>query len=111
MPEPELQVDSQRTQNQQNITGIGIGDRLHEVLARRGAVIDNLRSLRMEDFRAPIEALDLLSFEIDKKLLLIRRDQVQQVIVERFFFGECLGLANGLLGQVRIPAAFGNETA
>src|SRR5260370_95993 len=59
----------------------------------------------------PMATLDLTAIELGQKPLLMGRDQVEQVIVERLSFGEGFGLTNGLLRQFGVSSALGDQAA
>ena len=58
----------------------------------------------MQYLLAAIPARDFAPVQLFKKLLLIGRDDFDQLLVQGFFFRERLGVADGLLRQFAVAA-------
>src|SRR5579883_541778 len=66
---------------------------------------------QMKHLFRSVPARDFTSVELLEELLLIGGDDLDQMVVERFFFGESFRVAHGLFGKLAVAPAPGGETA
>ncbi len=107
----ELDIDAECADDQQDEADVGIGDGADDALTGGEPVIDDGGSGGVEGFDAAIEAGDAAAVEGGEELLLAGRDDVDEVVIEGFFFGEGFGFGDGFIGQVGVAAALEDYAA
>ena len=89
---------------QQDEEHVRLDDAGQEALATRHLDVDDLRIREHEAIGPSVEAGDHPAIEPGEQILPRARDQVAELAVKRFFFGERLRLGNRGLGQRHVPA-------
>jgi hypothetical protein len=101
----EFDVHTQRAQDQEYESDVGVGDFGHDSFAHAEAVVHDLGSASVQRFAAAVEAYDRAAIKLVEQSRLVGRHQVDQLFVERLLVRKSLGLTNGLLRQILIAAA------
>ena len=83
---------AQRANHQQDQRDVGIGDGADDPLPQRQLVDFDRGARGVQRLRAAVEARDRAAIERRQQLLLVGRDQIDQVLVERLAFGERFAL-------------------
>ena len=71
----ELDVDAERSEDQQDEADVGIGDGADDAFARGGPILDDLGAGGVEDFHAAIKTPDLAAVERGEKLMFVGRNR------------------------------------
>ena len=107
----ELGIDTDEPDQQQDEEHIRLNDAGEEALACRHLEVDDLWMREHETARPSIEARDHPAIEPNEQILSRVRDEVAELAIERFFFGESLRGGNRGFCQRDIPAAPGRVAA
>ena len=107
----EFQVDEERAADEQEKGEVGVGEEAEEALADGGFDGDDLGVAQGQSDGRAVEAGDFAAVEGGQELIVIWRDEVDEVLGEGFVGGVGFGAADGVFGDLDVAAAPGDVGA
>ena len=107
----ELDVEAEDADEQEDEERVRFDDAREEALARGHIVLGELGAGEREALGFAVEARDGPAIELEEQIAGGCGDYVDEFAVERFGFGEGLGVGDGGFGELHIAAAFCGITA